>query len=83
MAKSNFTTNRFSGNFLTFYGKIFPHKKKQFAVVNVFDLLPFNYEGTDLRMNPFKERGSDAYGHTDTRSNSNPLNYNGGTIIRS
>ena len=33
-------------------------------------------------MNPFKEGGSDAYGHMDIRSNSNPLNYDGGPIKR-
>ena len=53
------------------------------ATFNVFDLLPFYFEGEDSRANPFEEGWSDAYGHASTKLNSNPLNYNRGPITRS
>ena len=49
---------------------------------NVSDLLLFDFKGKDSRVNPFEEGGSDAYGHTNTKSNSNLLNYDGGPITR-
>ena len=48
------------------------------ATFNVSDLLSFDFEGEDLRANPFEEGGNDAYGHRDTTPNSNPLSYNEG-----
>ena len=50
---------------------------------NVSDLLPFDFEGEDSRVNPFEEGGSDAYGNGDTTLNLNPLSYGRGPITRS
>ena len=35
------------------------------ATFNVSDLVPFDYEGGDLRANPFEEGGNDAKDHED------------------
>ena len=60
-----------------------PSKYNVSATFNVSDLLLFNFKGGDSRANPFEEGGSDAHGQTDTKSNSNPLNYDGRLITRS